>query len=267
MLPDLYAISTGAIVRWYVVLCAIVLRGTLVEHSELQPNFSAIFIKDYFPNTFPPQLIHLQMKCKQFWGCAYIPDLPLFRLVILLRDARSNAVRLLSWVGPLQVMDHAHQKAWVVLSTLKQKCSPWLVSDVTFGWLFFAWVQKILIFLFFFFFLPLQSLERRAAQCSALLLCYLPNAAGYTNWRSRMCYNLWPWAKAAILFHCHMSSREFTSLIVGVMGATEHSSLWLRSHRESRATSDRCKPSCCPASHHQLLPDVIPTLESPAVQN
>lgn len=127
------------------------LRGTLVEHSELQPNFSAIFIKDYFPNTFPPQLIHLQMKCKQFWGCAYIPDLPLFRLVILLRDARNSAVRLLSWAGPLQVRDHAHQKAWVVLSTLKQKCSPWLVSDVTFGWLFFAWVQKILIFLFFFF--------------------------------------------------------------------------------------------------------------------
>lgn len=47
-----------------------------------------------------------------------------------------------------------------------------------------------------------------------------------------------------------MSSREFTSLNMDVMGATKRSSLWLRSHRESRATSDRCKSSCCSASHH-----------------
>lgn len=116
---------------------------------------------------------------------------------------------------------------------------------------------------FSFFFLPLQFLERHAAQCSALLLCYLPNAAGYTNWRSRMFCNLWPWAKAAISFHCHMSSREFTSLIMGGMGATEHSSLWLRSHGESRSTSDRCKLSSCSASHHQLLPDGLPWLWNP----
>lgn len=84
MLPDLYAISTGTVAE------------ELVEHSELLPNFSAIFTKDSFPNAFPSQLSHLWTKCKQFLGCASIPDLPLFRLAILLRDVRSNAVRLLS---------------------------------------------------------------------------------------------------------------------------------------------------------------------------